>query len=190
MATWGSQTWGFASWGLLGDQTVELSGLSTTTNSGSVTIEQNPGWGTQYWGAGEWGDLSSPEALVTGIQSNINVLGENRIPYSENLNDWGQNVNYTITSNLTSPNGTVAQSLQQAVTASQLINSIQPKPDNNEEITYSFYAKNVVSGFLRVIIIQGNTGVFLVVGGIWPMVYGVIHHQQEVHQSQVQLPLP
>jgi hypothetical protein len=73
MATWGSQTWGFASWGVLGDQTVELSGLSTTTNSGSVTIEQNPGWGTQYWGAGEWGDLSSPEALVTGISLTTNV---------------------------------------------------------------------------------------------------------------------
>ena len=73
MATWGSQTWGFASWGVLGDQTVELSGLSTTTNSGSVTIEQNPGWGTQYWGAGEWGDLSSPEALVTGISLTTNI---------------------------------------------------------------------------------------------------------------------
>jgi hypothetical protein len=73
MATWGSQTWGFASWGTLGDKTVELSGLSTTTNSGSVTIEQNPGWGTQYWGAGEWGDLSSPEALVTGISLTTSV---------------------------------------------------------------------------------------------------------------------
>jgi len=129
------------------------------------------GWGNKTWGEETWGDLSNATASPNGIQSNINVLGENRIPYSENLNGWGQNVNYTITSNLTSPNGTVAQSLQQAVTSSQLTNPIQPKPDNNEEITYSFYAKNVVSGFLRVIIIQGSTSVFF--GGWWDMANGV-----------------
>lgn len=76
MATWGSQTWGYENWGILGDITVELSGQSTTSNTGSVTVEQHPGWGTQYWGAGEWGELSSPEVALTGqeVTSNSGTL--------------------------------------------------------------------------------------------------------------------
>lgn len=66
MATWGSQTWGFSNWGTLGDATIELSGLSTTSNVSSVSVDSVPGWGTQYWGAGEWGDLKSPEVALTG----------------------------------------------------------------------------------------------------------------------------
>ena len=73
MATWGSQTWGFANWGTLGDATIELSGLSTTSNVGSVDAQSVPGWGTQYWGAGEWGDLKSPEVPLTGIEITPNV---------------------------------------------------------------------------------------------------------------------
>ena len=66
MATWGSQTWGFSNWGTLGDQTVELSGVQSNSQQGSVDQSSNPGWGAQYWGAGEWGDLRSPEVAVTG----------------------------------------------------------------------------------------------------------------------------
>jgi len=66
MATWGSQTWGFSNWGTLGDQNVELSGVQSNSQQGSVDQGSNPGWGAQYWGAGEWGDLKSPEILVTG----------------------------------------------------------------------------------------------------------------------------
>tara|TARA_B100000003_G_scaffold26979_1_gene21360 strand:- start:1180 stop:2502 length:1323 start_codon:yes stop_codon:yes gene_type:complete len=73
MATWGSQTWGFANWGTLGDATIELSGLSTTSNVGSVEAQSVPGWGTQYWGAGEWGDLKSPEVPLTGIEITPNI---------------------------------------------------------------------------------------------------------------------
>ena len=73
MATWGSQTWGFANWGTLGDATIELSGLSTTSNVGSVESQSVPGWGTQYWSAGEWGDLKSPEVSLTGIEITPNV---------------------------------------------------------------------------------------------------------------------
>ena len=73
MATWGQETWGYYNWGTLGDNSVSLSGLSTTTSTGSVTVQQVPGWGTQYWGAGEWGDLFSPEALVTGVQISLTV---------------------------------------------------------------------------------------------------------------------
>jgi len=73
MATWGSQTWGFSNWGTLGDTTIELSGLSTTSNVGSVQSQSVPGWGAQYWGAGEWGDLVSPEVLVTGNQLTVSV---------------------------------------------------------------------------------------------------------------------
>ena len=77
MATWGSQTWGFASWGTLGDQTVELSGVQSNSQQGSVDQGSNPGWGAQYWGAGEWGDLASPEVQVTGIQLNSNIEAVN-----------------------------------------------------------------------------------------------------------------
>ena len=73
MAPWGQETWGYYNWGTLGDNSVSLSGLSTTTSTGSVTVQQVPGWGTQYWGAGEWGDLFSPEALVTGVQISLTV---------------------------------------------------------------------------------------------------------------------
>lgn len=77
MATWGSQTWGFVSWGTLGDQTVELSGVQSNSQQGSVDQGSNPGWGAQYWGAGEWGDLASPEVQVTGIQLNSNIEAVN-----------------------------------------------------------------------------------------------------------------
>ena len=73
MATWGSQTWGFANWGTLGDATVELSGQSLSSTTGTVSLQSVPGWGTQYWSAGEWGDLKSPEVPLTGIEITPNI---------------------------------------------------------------------------------------------------------------------
>ena len=73
MATWGSQTWGFSNWGTLGDQTVELSGVQSNLQQGSVDQDSVPGWGTQYWSAGEWGDLKSPEVALTGQQITTTV---------------------------------------------------------------------------------------------------------------------
>lgn len=68
MATWGSQTWGFENFGTLGDQNVSVTGISLSSNLGSVTIDSqiNTGWGSDTWGFETWG-ISGQNADVTGI---------------------------------------------------------------------------------------------------------------------------
>jgi hypothetical protein len=99
MATWGSQTWGYENWGTLGDQTIDLSGQSTTTSVDSVTVDARIqiGWGGLAWGEGEWGDLTSPNIDVSGnsLTSTVNsvsiAIGIDAITTSLSLNtDTGE----------------------------------------------------------------------------------------------------
>ena len=43
---WGAKSWNDGEWGDLSDETVTLTGLSSTTSVGSLDIELRPGWGT------------------------------------------------------------------------------------------------------------------------------------------------
>ena len=57
------------------DHEVSLTGLSASTNIGSVTAtaELQVGWGGDTWGENAWGDLSGAFANPTGIQASFSV---------------------------------------------------------------------------------------------------------------------
>jgi hypothetical protein len=83
MATgWGNKTWGASDWGDLSDETVSVSGISSTTSIGSSTTVANANvdvTGSQltFTNAGAVGG-SSVEFSVTGIQANLS-MGEEDI---------------------------------------------------------------------------------------------------------------
>jgi hypothetical protein len=83
MATgWGNKTWGASDWGDLSDETVSVSGISSTTSIGSSTTVANANvdvTGSQltFTNAGAVAGASA-DTLVTGIQANLS-MGEEDI---------------------------------------------------------------------------------------------------------------
>ncbi len=82
MATWGSQTWGYQNWGTLGDQTVTLTGISASSNIGTLTTdtEVNKGWGSDTWGRG-----SSVELLLDDVDRHVECMGGQDHGYPEGV---------------------------------------------------------------------------------------------------------
>ena len=74
---WGAQSWGDSEWGELNDATVTLTGVSTTTAIGSVSVtaEINAGWGQDGWGVENWG-ASGLTVPLTGLQLQSDIGSE------------------------------------------------------------------------------------------------------------------
>src|SRR5210317_1410549 len=72
--TWGELTWSAGLYGLQNDGNVSPSGISLSSNLGSVLInaEVNQGWGSDTWGYETWG-ISGLTVDLTGIQLSSNI---------------------------------------------------------------------------------------------------------------------
>jgi len=66
---WNEGTWGQGLWGQQNNQTVELTGLSTSFSQGSPTIDASVdfGWGRSTWGSFAWNENITIEVDVTGV---------------------------------------------------------------------------------------------------------------------------
>ena len=66
--TWGELTWSVGSFGLQNDGSATLSGISLSSNLGTLSVdaEINQGWGSDTWGTETWGE-SGLLINVTGI---------------------------------------------------------------------------------------------------------------------------
>ena len=71
---WGAQAWNNGEWGKLNDITFTLTGVSSTSSTGSPTIttEINTGWGQDTWGAENWGQSGITVAL-TGVEATTGI---------------------------------------------------------------------------------------------------------------------
>jgi len=72
--TWGELTWSAGLYGLQNDGNVSPSGISLSSNLGSVLInaEVNQGWGSDTWGYETWG-ISGLTVDLTGIALSSNL---------------------------------------------------------------------------------------------------------------------
>ena len=73
---WGAQAWNDGEWGELNDVIFTLTGVSSTSSTGSPNIltEINTGWGSDGWGVENWGSSGITVAL-TGLEATTG-LGE------------------------------------------------------------------------------------------------------------------
>ncbi len=68
--TWGLLPWDEGSWGSQNNITLDVTGVSTTTSIGAVTIdaEIGEGWGNNTWGLLNWGqNIGGAEVAPTGL---------------------------------------------------------------------------------------------------------------------------
>ena len=72
---WGAKTWNQGEWGELNDITLTLTGVSSTSNVGSLTItsEINTGWGQDGWGVENWGQSGLTVVIPTGVQATTGI---------------------------------------------------------------------------------------------------------------------
>ena len=66
---WNEQTWGIGNWGQQDNQTVLVTGLSTSFGIGteSVDVTVDAGWGRSTWGSFAWNENITIEVDVTGV---------------------------------------------------------------------------------------------------------------------------
>jgi hypothetical protein len=72
--TWGELTWSVGAFGLQNDGSATLSGISLSSNLGTLSVdtEINQGWGSDTWGTETWGE-SGLLINVTGITLSSNL---------------------------------------------------------------------------------------------------------------------
>ena len=72
---WGAQVWNDRDWGELNDINLTLTGVSTTTAIGSVSVtaEINTGWGQDGWGVENWGQSGQTVVIVSGVQATTGI---------------------------------------------------------------------------------------------------------------------
>ena len=71
---WGAQAWNDSEWGELNDVVVSLTGVSSTSSIGSVSVETeiNTGWGQDEWGEENWGQ-SGITVSLTGVEATTGI---------------------------------------------------------------------------------------------------------------------
>ena len=72
---WGAQAWSDGEWGALNDITLTLTGVSSTSSTGSPTIstEINTGWGQDGWGVENWGESGQTVVIVSGVEATTGI---------------------------------------------------------------------------------------------------------------------
>ena len=95
---WGAKSWGDSEWGQLSDETITLTGISSTTAVGTLSVEIRPGWGTLSWGINGWGSVEEanetlPGFALTSAIGTLTVTDQHfRVHYAHHFN--GAIVNY------------------------------------------------------------------------------------------------
>ena len=71
---WGAQAWNDSEWGELNDATFSVTGVSSTSSIGSVSVETeiNTGWGQDEWGEENWGQ-SGITVSLTGVEATTSI---------------------------------------------------------------------------------------------------------------------
>ena len=84
--SWNVLEWGQNSYGTQDTANAALTGLSITSEIGSVISSADRGWGADAWSNGEWGELNDDTAVLTGLSFSAEV----GTPASGSEQGWGR----------------------------------------------------------------------------------------------------
>ena len=85
--SWGMLTWGLLSFGEQNTLNVPITGITMSSEVGSIVASSEQGWGNSTWGTAPYGDSFSPVVLIDGF-SITSELGE--LPYAQSEEGWGR----------------------------------------------------------------------------------------------------
>ena len=85
--SWGMLTWGLLSFGEQNTLNVPITGITMSSEIGSIVASSEQGWGNSTWGTAPYGDSFSPVVLIDGF-SITSELGE--LPYAQSEEGWGR----------------------------------------------------------------------------------------------------
>ena len=85
--TWGMRSWGSFGFGEQNTLYVPVTGLTMSTELGSIIASSEQGWGNSTWGTSPYGDSFSPVVSINGL-SITSELGE--LPYAQSEEGWGR----------------------------------------------------------------------------------------------------
>ena len=89
--SWNVLEWGQNSYGTQDTAKVFPTGVSTTSEIGSVIASADRGWGADAWSNGEWGELNDDTAILTGLSFSAEVgaaIGSSEQGWGRD--EWGQ----------------------------------------------------------------------------------------------------
>ena len=85
--SWGMLEWGERSWGDQDTLNVPVTGITMSSEIGSLIASSEQGWGNSTWGTAPYGDSFSPVVAIDGF-SITSQLGE--LPYAQSESGWGR----------------------------------------------------------------------------------------------------
>ena len=85
--SWGMLTWGLLSFGEQNTLNVPITGVTMSSEIGSIVASSEQGWGNSTWGTAPYGDSFSPVVSIDGL-SITSELGE--LPYAQSEEGWGR----------------------------------------------------------------------------------------------------
>jgi hypothetical protein len=85
--SWGMLTWGLLSFGEQNTLNVPITGITMSSEIGSIIASSEQGWGNSTWGTAPYGDSFSPVVSIDGF-SITSELGE--LPYAQSEEGWGR----------------------------------------------------------------------------------------------------
>ena len=71
--SWNVLEWGQNSYGTQDTANTAITGVSLTSDIGSVTASADRGWGADAWSNGEWGELNDDTAILTGLSFSAEI---------------------------------------------------------------------------------------------------------------------
>jgi len=86
--TWGLFAWNDGEYAAQGNNSVTLTGVSSTTSLGVPIVGAEQGWGRDEWGEEPWGDSFSPTISVTAPAALTSTLGQ--LAYAQSEEGWGR----------------------------------------------------------------------------------------------------
>ncbi len=66
---WGAKSWNDGEWGTLANETITLTGVSSTTSVGDIEAFNETGWGRLTWNTADWGEGRDETISVTGLEA-------------------------------------------------------------------------------------------------------------------------
>jgi len=85
--SWGMLTWGKLNFGQQDTLNVPVTGVTMSTEVGSLVASSEQGWGNSTWGTAPYGNSFSPVISIDGL-SITSELGE--LPYAQSEEGWGR----------------------------------------------------------------------------------------------------
>jgi len=84
--SWNVLEWGQNSYGTQDTANTALTGVSITSDIGSVIASADRGWGADAWSNGEWGELNDDTAILTGLSFSAEI----GTPIASSEQGWGR----------------------------------------------------------------------------------------------------